>query len=69
MRAERLFPVLGPRAASQLTGNLETLAVELEAAQLERLDAASTFAKGYPFDLLAEQWAAAGSTKRSGDVR
>lgn len=69
VRAKGLFPVLGPRTASQLAGNLETLAVQLEAVQIGRLDAASAFAKGYPYDLLAEQWAAAGPTARSGEIQ
>jgi aryl-alcohol dehydrogenase-like predicted oxidoreductase len=46
-------PILGARTVEQLEGNVGALDVELDASQLDRLDAATTFELGAPHALLA----------------
>lgn len=50
-----VVPVIGPRTLAQLSGYLAAVQVELSREQVERLDAASAPAAGYPHDLLATQ--------------
>jgi aryl-alcohol dehydrogenase-like predicted oxidoreductase len=56
-RAGIVIPILGARTERQIRENLGSLAVELEAGQLARLDALSAISLGSPYDFL--QWAAA----------
>lgn len=46
-------PVIGVRTVAQLEDNLGALDVRLSTAQVERLEAASRIAMGYPHDLIA----------------
>ncbi|RJF91595.1 aldo/keto reductase [Sphingomonas cavernae] len=46
-------PVMGVRTLAQLKDNLGALAVEFDEGQIERLDAASRIARGFPHELLA----------------
>jgi aryl-alcohol dehydrogenase-like predicted oxidoreductase len=51
-----ILPLVGARRPEQLADNLGALAVTLDAAQLERLDAASAIALGFPHDFLAQDY-------------
>ena len=48
-----VLPIIGPRTEQQLTDNLAALDVVLSTAQLERLDAASAIAPGFPHEVVA----------------
>lgn len=55
-----VLPILGPRTLEQLTDNLGSSEVRLDAAHIERLDQASAIQLGFPHDVVA------GSTGRLG---
>ena len=46
------IPIVGARTPAQLQDNLGALEVTLDAAQLQRLDAASAVALGFPHDFI-----------------
>ena len=48
-----VIPIIGSRKAHQIEDNLACLNVTLDAAQLEKLDAASTVELGFPHEFLA----------------
>ncbi len=58
--ATDVIPVLGPRTREQLLQNLRGAELSLSEAQLRSLNDASHIALGYPYDLLAQQWASLG---------
>ncbi len=58
-------PIVGARTPAQLEDNLGALEVDFTAAQLARLDQASTIELGYPHDLLASD---RGRAFNSGDL-
>ncbi|GAB3716723.1 aldo/keto reductase [Spirosoma flavus] len=47
-----VFPIIGARTPSQLETSLKTLELRLTTSQVERLDAVSAVAMGYPHELL-----------------
>jgi aryl-alcohol dehydrogenase-like predicted oxidoreductase len=50
--AKGLVPVIGPRSAEQLGGNLAGAELELSSEQIARLDVASKQPHGHPYELL-----------------
>ena len=52
--------MLGPRTRAQLVEQLAAGELPLTGSQRDRLDAASAFAPGHPYDLLAQQQALRG---------
>ena len=48
-----IIPIVGARTAAHLTDNLACLEFELTSDQLQRLDAATAIAPGFPHDFLA----------------
>ncbi|HEX7600684.1 MAG TPA: aldo/keto reductase [Polyangiaceae bacterium] len=58
--AKQIIPVLGPRTRAHLVEQLAVGELQLTASQRDRLDAASGFAPGHPYDLLAQQQALLG---------
>jgi len=55
--ATALVPILGPRSAAQLEATLGALTLQLQADQLARLEAASAFEAGAPYDQIASSLA------------
>jgi aryl-alcohol dehydrogenase-like predicted oxidoreductase len=67
-----LIPVLGARTVEQLEGNLKASTIQLDDAQMARLDAVTRIELGYPYDFLRElcpfltpEWVAQGSPMKS----
>ena len=51
--AQGVLPILGPRTPSQLADNMAAADLQLSAAQMQRLDAASAIAMGFPHEMVA----------------